>query len=117
MINGAVPSVSENIYECLINKAKSLKCPRLLRSLQFNYRKRHKYWNCYRQVQDNNCTSEQDNRVMTRHGKGEGLVDGVQRMVRLAIADKAKFKLAAEGKMVAKGPTVKDRNARVERAI
>ena len=54
---------------------------------------------------------------MTRHGKGEGLVDGVQRMVRLAIADKAKFKLAAEGKMVAKGPTVKDRNARVERAI
>ena len=45
------------------------------------------------------------------------MVDGVQRMVRLAIADKAKFKLAAEGKMIAKGPTVKDRNARVERAI
>ena len=117
MMNGAVPSVSENIYQCLINKAKSLQSQRLLRSLQFNYRKRHKYWNCYRQVQDNNATSEQVNRVMTRHGKGEGLVDGVQRMVRMAIGDKAKFQLAADGKIATKGPTVKDRNVRVERGM
>ena len=117
MINGNVPAISENIYQCLLNKAKSFNNQSLYRSLVFNYRKRHKYWYCYRLVVDNNATSEQINRVMTRHGKGEGLVDGVQRMVRTAINDKAKFSLAADGVMVNKGPTVQDRKVRVERAL
>ena len=117
MINGVVPSISENIYACLLHKAKGFKDHKLLRSLLFNHRKRHKYWNCYRNVQDNNATSEQVNRVMTRHGKGEGLISGVQRMVRASVSDKAKFKLAAGGRMVNKGPTVKDRQVRVERGM
>ena len=117
MINGAVPSVSENIYECVLSKAKNLPNQKLHRSLVFNYRKRHKYWNCYREVIDNNATSEQVNRVMTRHGKGEGLIAGVQRMVRNAIADKSKFKLAEDNVMVNKGPDVKDRRVRVEKSL
>ena len=114
MINGTVPNVSENIYECLLVKAKGFQDKTLMRSLMFNYRKRTKYWFCYRQVLDNNATSEQQNRVMTRHGKMEGLVRGVTKMVRDAIADKAKFKLAADGRMVSRGPTVKERKIRVE---
>ena len=117
MINGAVPSVCEDLFKCLLDDAVCLKDQSLHRSLVFNYRKRHKYWYCYRKVVDNNATSEQVNRVMTRHGKGEGLVDAVQRMVRSAINDKGKFNLAANGQMVNRGPTVKDRKIRVERAL
>ena len=117
MINGTVPQVCENIYECLYNRSKSLQDQTFLRSLVFNYRKRHKFWFCYREVQDNNATSEQVNRVMTRHGKNEALIPGVTRMLRVAIADKAKFQLAAESIMLNKGPTVNDRKVRVERAM
>ena len=117
MINSSVPSISENIYECILKKAKDLTDQKLLRSLVFNHRKRHKYWYCYREVQDNNATSEQVNRVMTRHGKGEGLIAGVQRMIRNSIADKSKFKLAANSVMVNNGPSVTARKVRVERSL
>ena len=117
MINGAVPQVSENIYQCLINKAKTLTDQKLFRSLVFNYRKRHKIWYAYRDVLDNNATSEQVNRVMTRHGKNEGLIAGVQRMVRMSIADKAKFQLAEDGVMLNRGPSVKARKVRVEKSL
>ena len=77
MINGLSAEVSENIYECLLQKAKDSGYDKLARSLTFNYRKRHKYWKAYREVEDNNCTTEQLNRIQTRHCKSASLMDGV----------------------------------------
>ena len=116
MVNGLSSVVSENIYKCLLDKAKDSGFDKLHRSLLFNHRKRHKYWKCYREVEDNNATTEQVNRLQTRHSKGASLMDGVSRMVRTAIADKAKFKLARAGVNVNKGPTAKTRESRVENA-
>ena len=116
MVNGLSSVVSENIYKCLLDKAKDSGFFKLHRSLLFNHRKRHKYWKCYREVEDNNATTEQVNRNQTRHSKGASLMDGVSRMVRTAIADKAKFKLARAGANINKGPTAKTRQSRVENA-
>ena len=116
MVNGICPEVSENIYNQLISKAKKLGYLKLHRSLLYHYRKRHKYWNSYREVQDNNATTEQMNRVQTRHHKSVSLIEGVHKLIRNAIVDKAKFRLAAEGKNISKGPTCSDRESRVEKA-
>lgn len=116
MVNSICPEVSENIYEQLIDKAERMGFKKLHRSLLYHYRKRHKYWNAYREVQDNNATTEQTNRMQTRHCKGASLIEGVHKLVRSAIVDKAKFELAAGGRNVSKGPTVRDRQSRVEKA-
>ena len=116
MINGLSSAVSENIYQSLIQKSMDCGYDRLLRSLSFNYRKRIKFWKSYREVEDNNCTTEQVNRLQTRHCKNASLMDGVGKIVRGSIADKAKFKLAQAGSNVNKGPTAKDRKTRVEHA-
>ena len=107
MVNGLSSDVSENIYKCLIERAESCGFGKLYRSLQFNYRKRHKSWRCYREVEDNNATTEQVNRLQTRHCKSASLMEGVQMMTRSAIIEKAKFKLASDGRNVNKGPTSK----------
>ena len=114
MINGLSAEVSENIYECLLQKAKDSGYDKLARSLAFNYRKRHKYWKAYREVEDNNCTTEQLNRIQTRHCKSASLMDGVRKLVRSTISEKARFKLAKFGNLVSKGPTAKAREKRIE---
>ena len=116
MINGLSSAVSEKIYQSLLQKSVECGYERLHRSLTFNYRKRIKFWKSYREVEDNNCTTEQVNRLQTRHAKNASLMDGVGRIVRGSIADKAKFKLAQAGSNVNKGPTAKDRKTRVEHA-
>ena len=76
MVNSICPEVSEKIFEQISVKAKDMGYDKLYRSLQFNYRKRHKYWNCYREVLDNNATTEQTNRMQTRHNKSVSLIEG-----------------------------------------
>ena len=54
--------------------------------------------------------------MQTRNCKSVSLIEGVNKLIRSTIADKAKFKLAVAGKLVSKGPTVQDRQTRVEKA-
>ena len=116
MVNGISPEVSENIFQGLLSKAQTQGYQKLYRSLLFHHRKRHKYWNSYREVLDNNCTTEQVNRMQTRNCKSVSLIEGVRKLISSTIVDKAKFKLVVAGKQVNKGPTVQDRQTRVEKA-
>ena len=65
---------------------------------------------------DNNATTEQQNRLDTRFSKNASLIEGVNKLVTGAIADKGRFNMVVAGKNVNKGPTSEERKIRVEKA-
>ena len=51
----------------------------------------------------------------TRFSKNASLIEGVNKLVTGAIADKGRFNMVVAGKNVNKGPTSEDRKVRVDK--